>query len=210
MKNITVSVDDETHRLARIRAAELDTSVSALVKHYLRRLVRDREVEAALESQVMESEHERRRRLLDDCSRTSAPRAADSRRPTTCPARHSTSVKRFVDTNILIYAVSPSPHEAEKRRIAQDLLGRDDLVLSVQVLQEFYHQVTRPTRPHALTHAQAMGFIRIIDAFPVQELTFDLFLAAVSITRRFRLSYWTAQFSPRLAPATATSSIPRI
>ena len=69
-------------------------------------------------------------------------------------------------------------------------MGRDDFVLSVQVLQEFYHQVTRPTRPHALTHAQAMGFIRIIDAFPVQELTFDLFLAAVSITRRFRLSYW--------------------
>ena len=28
MKNITVSVDEETHRLARIRAAELDTSVS--------------------------------------------------------------------------------------------------------------------------------------------------------------------------------------
>ena len=99
-------------------------------------------------------------------------------------------MKRFVDTNILIYAISPSPHEAEKRRIARDLLGRDDLALSAQVLQEFYHQVTRPTRPHALTHAQAMEFIRIIDAFPVQELTFDLFLAAVSITRRFRLSYW--------------------
>ena len=29
MKNITVSVDEETHRLARIRATELDTSVSA-------------------------------------------------------------------------------------------------------------------------------------------------------------------------------------
>ena len=35
MKNITVSVDDETYRNARIRAAELDTSVSALVKRYL-------------------------------------------------------------------------------------------------------------------------------------------------------------------------------
>ena len=99
-------------------------------------------------------------------------------------------MKRFVDTNILIYAVSPSPREAEKRRIAQDLLGGEDLALSVQVLQEFYHQVTRPTRPHALTHVQAMEFIRIIDSFPVQELTFDLFLAAVSISRRFRLSYW--------------------
>ena len=38
MRNITVSVDDETHRMARIRAAELDTSVSALVRGYLRSL----------------------------------------------------------------------------------------------------------------------------------------------------------------------------
>lgn len=42
MKNITVSVDEETHRLARIRAAELDTSVSALVRKYLKSLVADR------------------------------------------------------------------------------------------------------------------------------------------------------------------------
>lgn len=35
MKNITVTVDDETYRRARIRAAELDTSVSALVRRYL-------------------------------------------------------------------------------------------------------------------------------------------------------------------------------
>lgn len=35
MKNITVSLDDETYRRARIRAAELDTSVSALVKKFL-------------------------------------------------------------------------------------------------------------------------------------------------------------------------------
>ena len=97
---------------------------------------------------------------------------------------------RFVDTDILIYAISPSPHEADKRRIAQDLLSEDDLALSVQVLQEFYHQATRPTRPHALTHAQAMAFVEIVAQFPVQQLTFDMFLAAVSISRRFRLSYW--------------------
>lgn len=35
MKNITVSVDDETYRRARIKAAEHDTSVSALVKEFL-------------------------------------------------------------------------------------------------------------------------------------------------------------------------------
>lgn len=35
MKNVTISLDDETYRAARIRAAELGTSLSALVKEYL-------------------------------------------------------------------------------------------------------------------------------------------------------------------------------
>ncbi|MSO66564.1 MAG: hypothetical protein EXR03_00225 [Pseudolabrys sp.] len=35
MKNITVSVDDDTHRRARIKAAEQETSLSALVKQFL-------------------------------------------------------------------------------------------------------------------------------------------------------------------------------
>ncbi len=38
MKNITVTVDEETYRRARIKAAERDTSVSALVKHFLAEL----------------------------------------------------------------------------------------------------------------------------------------------------------------------------
>jgi plasmid stability protein len=35
MKNITVSVDDDTYRQARIQAAERETSVSALVREFL-------------------------------------------------------------------------------------------------------------------------------------------------------------------------------
>jgi plasmid stability protein len=35
MKNIIVTLDDETYRKARIRAAELNTSVSAVVRKYL-------------------------------------------------------------------------------------------------------------------------------------------------------------------------------
>jgi hypothetical protein len=35
VRNITVSVDDETYKRARVVAAQLDTSVSALVKAYL-------------------------------------------------------------------------------------------------------------------------------------------------------------------------------
>ncbi len=35
MKNITISLDDETYRKARIAAAQRDASVSALVKKFL-------------------------------------------------------------------------------------------------------------------------------------------------------------------------------
>ena len=63
MKNITVSIDEHTHRQARVRAAELGTSVSALVRTYLNRLVTE-----PLEEKVTEEESEtpleRRRRLL--------------------------------------------------------------------------------------------------------------------------------------------------
>ncbi len=63
MKNITVSVDEETHRLARIRAAELDTSVSALVREYLRSLAPAQAGGARVES---EAEWNRRGRRLKD------------------------------------------------------------------------------------------------------------------------------------------------
>ncbi len=97
---------------------------------------------------------------------------------------------RFADTNVLIYAVSPSADEAEKRRRAQNLLLEGDLAVSVQVLQEFYAQVTRPSRAEALTHSQALQFIESIREFPVQDITLAVFRAGVSLSRRFRLSYW--------------------
>ena len=83
MKNITVSVDEETHRLARIRAAELDTSVSALVREYLRSLVSDTRGDSTSKLQGGETEPERRRRRLreviaDIRATSSGFRAADN------------------------------------------------------------------------------------------------------------------------------------
>ena len=66
MKNITVSVDEETHRLARIRAVELDTSVSALVRSYLRRLVGGSAGGTAKNRLSMETSVELRPRELDE------------------------------------------------------------------------------------------------------------------------------------------------
>ena len=51
MKNITVSVDDETYRRARTKAAERDTSLSALVRRFLVELVSEESSERGLERQ---------------------------------------------------------------------------------------------------------------------------------------------------------------
>ena len=48
------------------------------------------------------------------------------------------AVPRFIDTNILLYAISQAPEEVRKRAVALDLLAADDLAFSVQVFQEFY------------------------------------------------------------------------
>ena len=61
LKNITVSVDAETHRLARIRAAEMGTSVSALVRAYLAGLVGGKDGRPD-RAEAVESEAERRAR----------------------------------------------------------------------------------------------------------------------------------------------------
>lgn len=101
-----------------------------------------------------------------------------------------TNAVRFVDTNVLIYAISPNMEERAKRRIAQKLLQNRELALSVQVMQEFYHQVTRSSLPEPLTSRQALGFLRSLNGLPVVSMTVDLFQDAVSICDRFRLSYW--------------------
>ena len=62
MRNITVSIDEYTHRQARIRAAELGTSVSALVRICLNRLVAQA-VEELGGGEKSESPAERRLRL---------------------------------------------------------------------------------------------------------------------------------------------------
>lgn len=58
MKNLTVSLPDDVYRQARIKAAERDMSISALVREFLMRLGDE------------ESEFERRRRLQDEVLET--------------------------------------------------------------------------------------------------------------------------------------------
>lgn len=97
---------------------------------------------------------------------------------------------RFVDTNILLYAAASSPAEARKRDAAIRTLTESGLVVSVQVLQEFYHQATRPTRKSRLSTAEALAFLEPILEFRVQPMTVGIFRDAVRLSRRYGIAYW--------------------
>ena len=101
-------------------------------------------------------------------------------------------IVRFVDTSVLLYAISRDPAEQDKAKRANDLLGGRDLALSVQVLQEFYVQATRASRRDAISRRQAVLLIESFRRFPVQDLTSGITMAALDARQRFQPSYWDA------------------
>ena len=100
------------------------------------------------------------------------------------------SQRHFLDTSILLYSISRNPAEAAKRDRAVALLDQPEGALSIQVLQEFYVQSTRPTRPDPLPHAVAAGLIATWTRFPVQETTLPILRTAFQIKTAHGFSYW--------------------
>ncbi len=111
--------------------------------------------------------------------------------PIVWTATGSTTVL-FVDTNVLLYAISTAPEERAKAAIARGILERRDLALSVQVLQELYVQATRESRRDRLRHDQAVRLIESFCRYPVQELTLAIVRAALGTRTRWEISYWDA------------------
>lgn len=99
---------------------------------------------------------------------------------------------RFLDTNILLYAVSVEPEARAKREAAVDLLQATDLAISAQVMAEFYAQATRQSRALRLTGEEAVTILESLTRFPVQDVTPGLVLAAATTSTRFQISYWDA------------------
>src|ERR1700683_268133 len=104
------------------------------------------------------------------CSARSRPGSAISAPATGWTVTRCTIV-RFVDANVLLYAISRDPAEQDKAKQANDILAERDLALSVQVLQEFYVQATRASRPDAIGHQQAVLLVASFWRFPGRGVT---------------------------------------
>jgi predicted nucleic acid-binding protein len=99
------------------------------------------------------------------------------------------SVDCFLDTNVLVYAVSSAEGDASRRATALNLVEQSDFGLSAQVLQEFYVTVTRKIRK-PLPPDQAVALIDEYRLFPTVPTDYPLIVAAVELSLRYGISYW--------------------
>ena len=117
------------------------------------------------------------------------------------PVRRCTIVRTFVDSNVLIYA-----HDADagsKQRIAADQLR--DLwksgtgLLSTQVLQEFYVNVTRKIGV-PLGGAAAREVVRDYAAWVESSITAATIVRASEISEVWQISFWDSLVQNSFSP----------
>jgi predicted nucleic acid-binding protein len=97
----------------------------------------------------------------------------------------------FVDSNVLLYAVSTNPSEVEKRRVAREIVAAGQFGFSTQVAQEFFVNATGKLKP-PLSSGDALKFLQEILPGEIVGLDFALFQEAVRLRERFQISYWDA------------------
>lgn len=102
-------------------------------------------------------------------------------------------MKFFFDTNVLVYLFdADSPGKRKKARaLFQKHTAAGDILLSTQVLQEFYAVVTRKlARP--LDAAVAAQAVSSFAELPLVQIDSKLILSAIHRSRNHQLSFWDA------------------
>ncbi len=98
----------------------------------------------------------------------------------------------FIDTNVLLYAISDRPEEQLKTERARHLLLNENWSWSVQVAGEFFSTATSTKRQFQLPSDRAIEYVRTWLNFPTASITPSTVLRAFKIQQRFRVNYWDA------------------
>lgn len=103
------------------------------------------------------------------------------------------SDRAFLDTNIVVYLFDDDSPERQAR--AGEILRADgetmELVLSTQVLQEFYVAVTRKLeRP--LAKEDALIAVQSLIELTVTQLDPDMIVSAIELSQAHSVSFWDA------------------
>lgn len=105
----------------------------------------------------------------------------------------SADLVAFVDSNVLVYAVSQD--EPEKQSRAREIVARGFtegcFVISTQVMLEVYVNVTRKAKI-GLPPGEALEYVRALAEWPVIEMTPEMVLSALGLAQRSKISPWDA------------------
>ena len=103
------------------------------------------------------------------------------------------SAEAFVDSNVLVYALSK--HEPEKQRKAREIVSRGFaegcFAISTQVMLEVYVNITRKAKI-GLGPQEAFEYVQAFTEWPVTDLTSEMVLAALALAHRSQISPWDA------------------
>lgn len=99
----------------------------------------------------------------------------------------------FFDTNVLVYCMDAGDPDRQARAIERFARAceQDTVVLSAQVLQEFYAVTTRKLQP-ALSPAAAQAQIERLASFEVVGSSATSVLEATRLAARHQLQWWDA------------------
>lgn len=100
--------------------------------------------------------------------------------------------RAFIDTNVLVYQYDARD---ERKRAGADRvlrgLGSAGIVISGQVLGEFFTTVTRKL-PKPLALADAAGAVERLSQSTVIPITAPLVADAITVSERWQVHYWDA------------------
>lgn len=99
----------------------------------------------------------------------------------------------FLDTNVLVYLYDRDAPEKQARSTAilENSSRTADLVISTQVLQEFYVTVTRKFSRY-VSDVETISAMRSLRELLTVQIDVAMIFNAVEIGRRFQLSFWDA------------------
>lgn len=105
----------------------------------------------------------------------------------------SADLAAFVDSNVLVHALSDD--EPEKQQRAREIVTRGFsegcFAISTQVMLEVYVNVTRKAKI-GLPPREAYEYVRALAEWPVIDMTAELVLAALGLAQRSKISPWDA------------------
>jgi len=104
------------------------------------------------------------------------------------------SDRAFLDSNILIYAATGRDAYPAKFRRAREIVSRDEIGISTQVIGEFVDNVQKPKKMRRpLTPAETAIWVDRLFQLPLVEVDRQIVESALLVQQRYRLRYWDCQ-----------------